>query len=174
MSRDIFLAAIIGPHGLAGEVRVKTFTTTPDALASYGPLHSEDGTNFTIAQLRVTKTDEAVIRFAEVGDRSTSEKLKGTRLHVARATLPDAEEEEFYHADLIGLRAEDSEGRVLGTVAAIHNFGAGDVLEITRDDGDAVMLPFTHEVVPAIEISAGRVIIAFPEEIDATREGSVE
>lgn len=174
MSRDVLLAAIIGPHGLAGEVRVKTFTTAPEALDAYGPLHSEDGAVFTVVQLRPTKADEAVVRFAEVGNRTASEKLKGVRLFVARAALPAAEDDEFYHADLIGLRAEDGEGRVLGTVAAIHNFGAGDVLEITRADGDTVMLPFTREVVPAIEIAAGRVMIAFPEEIDARTGGAVE
>ncbi|HTO40191.1 MAG TPA: ribosome maturation factor RimM [Rhizomicrobium sp.] len=172
MSRDVLLAAIIGPHGLSGDVRVKTFTATPDALGAYGPLHSPSGAPFTITSLRPTKDDEAVVRFAEITDRTASEALKGTQLFVGRSALPAAEDDEFYHADLVGLRAEDEEGRVLGTVTALHNFGAGDVLEITRADGDAVMLPFTREVVPAIEIAAGRVIIAFPEEVQS--EGSVE
>ncbi len=114
------------------------------------------------------------MRFAEIADRNAAESLKGTELFVSRSALPAVKDEEFYHADLIGLRAEDGEGRMLGTVSAIHNFGAGDVIEIKRDDGDSVMLPFTREIVPVIEIEAGRVIIAAPEEVEAETRGTVE
>ena len=82
---------------------------------------------------------------------------------IARHALPPPEEEEFYHADLIGLEAQDSEGRVIGTVAAIHNYGAGDVIEITRPDGDTVLLAFTRETVPVIAIAAGHIVVAVPE-----------
>lgn len=174
MPRNILLGAVIGAHGLKGEVKVKTFTHSPEKLGAYGPLATKDGRVFTVTQLRGVKPDEAVVRFAEIADRNASEALKGTELFVPRAALPAAEADEFYHADLVGLRAEDAEGRVLGTVSGIHNFGAGDVIELTRDDGDSVMLPFTREVVPAIEIEAGRVIIAAPEEVEAETRGSVE
>lgn len=174
MPRDVLLGAIIGPHGLKGEVRVKTFTANPETLGAYGPLRTEDGRAFNITHARSSKPDEVIIRFAEIGDRNAAEALKGTELFISRAALPDAEADEFYHADLIGLRAEDGEGRVLGAVCAIHNFGAGDVIEIKRDDGDSVMLPFTREVVPVIEIEAGRVIIAAPEEVEAETRGTVE
>ena len=127
-----------------------------------------------VAQLRAAKPDEAVVRFAEIADRNAAEALKGTELFVPREALPAAEADEFYHADLVGLRAEDEEGRVLGTVAGVHNFGAGDVIELVRADGDTVMLPFTREVVPVIEIEAGRVIIAAPEDVEAETKGSVE
>jgi len=174
MLRDLLLAAVIGPHGLKGEVRVKTFTAAPNNLAAYGPLHTKDGRTFTITDMRATKPDEAVARFAEITDRNASEALKGIELFVARAALPAADSEEFYHADLVGLRAEDTEGRAVGTVTGIHNFGAGDVIEIARDDGDMVMLPFTREVVPVIEIGAGRLVIAVPEEAEAEMKGFIE
>lgn len=174
MSRNVVLGAVIGAHGLKGEVKVKTFTHSPEKLGAYGKLSTSDGRTFTIKELRATKPDEAVARFAEIGDRNAAEALKGTELFVSRAALPDAEANEFYHTDLIGLRAEDGEGRVLGTVTALHNFGASDVIEISRDDGDSVMLPFTREVVPVIEIEAGRVIIAAPEEVEAETRGTVE
>jgi 16S rRNA processing protein RimM len=174
MPRNILLGAVIGAHGLKGEVKVKTFTRSPETLGAYGPLHTEDGRSFTLTHWRSNRPDEAIVRFAEVTGRNAAEALKGTELFVSRAALPKAEADEFYHADLIGLRAEDQEGRVIGTVAALHNFGASDVIEITRDDGDSVMLPFTREVVPLIEIEAGRVIIAAPEEVEAETRGTVE
>jgi len=174
MARNILLGAVIGAHGLKGEVKVKTFTHSPEKLGAYGPLSTKDGRALTVAQLRAAKPDEAVVRFAEIADRNAAEALKGTELFVPREALPAAEADEFYHADLVGLRAEDEEGRVLGTVSGVHNFGAGDVIEIVRADGDTVMLPFTREVVPVIEIEAGRVIIAAPEDVEAETKGSVE
>ena len=174
MARNILLGAVIGAHGLKGEVKVKTFTHSPEKLGAYGTLSTKDGRALTVAQLRASKPDEAVVRFAEIADRNAAEALKGTELFVPREALPAAEADEFYHADLVGLRAEDEEGRVLGTVSGVHNFGAGDVIEIVRADGDTVMLPFTREVVPVIEIEAGRVIIAAPEDVEAETKGSVE
>lgn len=174
MARNVVLGVVIGAHGLKGEVKVKTFTHLPEKLGAYGALSTADGRAFTVRELRGLKPDEAVVRFAEIGDRNAAEALKGTELFVSRDALPQAGADEFYHADLVGLRAEDGEGRVLGAVAAIHNFGAGDVIEIRRDDGDSVLLPFTREVVPVIEIEAGRVIIAAPEEVEAETRGTVE
>src|SRR5580765_6806560 len=107
------MAAVIGAHGLKGEVKVKTFTKTPGALARYKRLHAKDGRVFTIAQLRPGKADEAVATFAEVVDRNTAESLKGLELFVARDVLPAPDENEFYHADLIGLTAMDEADRVI-------------------------------------------------------------
>ncbi|HEY5346959.1 MAG TPA: ribosome maturation factor RimM [Rhizomicrobium sp.] len=171
MARDILLAAIIGAQGLKGEVRVKTFTQSPDALTRYGALHDKDGRSFTITALRVAKPGEAVMALAGVISREAAEALKGTELFVAREALPAPGEEEFYHADLVGLRAEDELGRMLGTVSALHNFGAGDVIEIVRADGDHIHLPFTRETVPVIEIAKGRIVIAMPEFVET---GDVE
>jgi 16S rRNA processing protein RimM len=172
--RDVLMAAVIGAHGLKGEVKVKTFTETPGALARYKRLHAKDGRVFTIAQLRRGKSDEAVATFAEVVDRNTAESLKGLELFVARDVLPAPDENEFYHADLIGLTAMDEADRVIGTVRAIHNYGAGDVIEIARGDGNTVMLPFAKDFVPQIDLKAGRVVIAEPAEVETGERGNVE
>jgi 16S rRNA processing protein RimM len=167
MTKDILLAAVIGAQGLKGAVRVKTFTADPDALGAYGALHDASGKRYEIAAFRVSKPGEAVMSFAGIGDRNAAEALKGTELFVARAALPQTGEDEFYHADLIGLEAFDSEGRRVGTISAIHNFGAGDVIAIHRADGDEVLLAFSRETVPQIDIEGGRVTIAVPEEDEA-------
>jgi 16S rRNA processing protein RimM len=164
MSRDILLAAVIGAQGLKGEVKVKTFTADPGALARYGVLHDAKGRIYEIAEFRPSKPGEAVMSFKGVGDRNGAEALKGVELFVKRTALPATGANEFYHADLIGLEAFDSEGRLVGKVAAIHNFGAGDVIAISRSDGDEVLLAFTAETVPEIDIEAGRIRIAVPED----------
>jgi 16S rRNA processing protein RimM len=172
LPRDVLLAAVMGAQGLKGEVKVKTFTATPDGLSRYGALHARDGRIFTITAFRPAKPGEAVIAFSEVRDRNTAEALRGTELYVARDALPPAEEEEFYHADLIGLEARDGEGRIIGKVAAVHNFGASDVIELIRADGDQVHLAFTHETVPHIHIADGYIVVAVPEEDEGN--GNVE
>lgn len=164
MAREILLAAIIGAQGLKGAVKVKLFTEAPQALSSYGPLRDAQGRKYEITAFRSGKPGEAVISFSSVADRNTAEALRGTELFVDRAVLPATAEEEFYHADLIGLEAQDSEGRMLGKVAAVHNYGAGDVIEIARPDGDSVLLAFTRETVPTIDIPGGRIVVAVPED----------
>jgi 16S rRNA processing protein RimM len=173
-SKDVLLAAVIGAQGLKGEVKVKAFTETPGALARYRILHTEDGRRFTVTAARATKPDEAILALAEVTDRSAAESLKGTELFVARNALPATAEEEFYHADLVGLRAEDEAGRVIGTVHAVHNYGAGDVIEIEQPGGDSLLLAFTLETVPRVEIAAGRIVVAVPRDIDAEDRHGVE
>jgi 16S rRNA processing protein RimM len=168
LPRDILLAAVMGAQGLKGEVKVKIFTGAPDALPRYGALHARDGRIFTITAFRPSREGEAVIAFAEVRDRNAAEALKGTELLVSRDALPAPDEDEFYHADLIGLEVRDSEGRVIGKVAAMHNFGASDVIELVRDDGDSVHLAFTRETVPHIHIADGYIVVAVPEDDDGT------
>jgi 16S rRNA processing protein RimM len=172
--RDVLLAAVIGAQGLKGELRVKTFTEHPEALARYRGLHTADGRRFTVTAARAAKPDEAILAFAEVADRSAAEALKGTELYVPREALPPTEQGEFYHADLVGLRAEDIEDRVIGHVKAIHNYGAGDVIEIEQPGGDTVLLAFTTETVPSIEIDKGRIVVAVPRDDEAEREHGVE
>jgi 16S rRNA processing protein RimM len=129
---------------------------------------------FTVVSAKATKSDEAVVTFAEVVDRNTAESLRGLELFVPREALPEPAENEFYHTDLIGLTAMDEADRVIGTVKAIHNFGAGDVIEIARSDGDSVMLPFAKSFVPIIDFAGGRVVIAEPEEVESGERGNVE
>ena len=163
---DVLLAAVMGAQGLKGEVKAKVFTDAPGALPRYGVLHDKNGRTFKITAFRSSKEGEAVIAFEGVNDRSSAEALKGTQLFVDRAALPEPDEDEFYHADLIGLEARDSEGRVLGKVAAIHNFCASDVIELVRSDGDQVHLAFTRETVPHIHIKDGYIIVAVPEDTE--------
>jgi len=164
----------MGAQGLKGEVKAKIFTATPDALPRYGVLHTKDGRKLKITAFRPSKEGEAVIAFEGINDRNTAQALKGVQLFVARDALPATEEDEFYHADLVGLEARDSEGRSLGKVAAIHNFGASDVIELTRADGDSVHLAFTRETVPHIHIAEGYIIVAVPEDDDDDGHHHVE
>ena len=154
--RDVLIAAVIGAHGLKGEVKLKLFT---DQLMRYPTLHARDGRAFTLNAAR-----GEVASFAEVADRSAAEALKGLELFVDREALPATEEGEFYHADLIGLVAMDEADREIGTIKAIHNYGAGDVIEISRGPDDTVMLPFARDFVPVVDIASGRVIVAVPED----------
>ena len=174
MTGDVLLGVVIGAQGLKGEVKVKTFTETPENIAAYGPLHTRDGRTFSIAALREAK-GLASVRFDGIATREAAESLKGTELYIFRATLPSPETQEFYHADLLGMQAEDTEGRHIGKVIAVHNFGAGDVIEIEREDGGGtVLMPFTQEIVPSIDIAERRIVVAAPEEVEAETKGWVE
>jgi 16S rRNA processing protein RimM len=159
MPHDVLMAAIVGAHGIKGEVRVKSFARSPDALRAYGPLHDETGRSFSWEALRDGGRGELIVRFHEVPDRNAAEALKGVKLYVPRAMLPAATAGEYYHTDLIGLVVVDGEGRRIGKVTAIDNYGAGDVLTIARDGGEDILLAFTRENVPAVDVELGRVTV---------------
>jgi 16S rRNA processing protein RimM len=156
------LVGVIGaPHGVRGEMRLKSFTGDPTAIASYGALSTEDGRRtFSILSLRRIKEDMVVVRLKDVDDRAAAETLTNTRLYIDRASLPPTEEDEFYHADLIGLRAETSGGALVGHVTTMQNFGAGDLLEIAPARGETILVPFTKKFVPHVDLGGGRVILA--------------
>jgi 16S rRNA processing protein RimM len=155
----ICVAQIGAAHGIRGEVRLRPFTGDPMAITSYGPLESEDGTRrFEIEALRPSK-DLFVARLAGVKDRNAAEALTNLKLYVSRDRLPPAAEGEFYHADLVGLAAVTPDGTSLGTVTAVHNFGAGDVIEIKPENGETLLVPFTDAAVPEIDIAAGRMVV---------------
>jgi 16S rRNA processing protein RimM len=162
----VLLGAVAAAHGIRGEVKVKTFTETPQGLGAYGLVTTEDGRALEIAQLRATKRDEAVVQFVGISDRNAAESLKGERLYVPRAALPAPEDGAFYHTDLVGLRAHDASGALLGTVGAVHNFGAGDVLEIACDGGGTEFVPFDDPHVPVVDIAGGRIVVALPSDAD--------
>lgn len=157
----ICLGQIGAPHGVRGEVRLHSFTANPTAIAAYGPLEAEDGRVFKIESLRPAK-HALVAKLSGVADRDAAERLTNTKLYVPRDRLPEpADADEFYHADLIGLRAVDSAGRECGTVVAVHNFGAGDLIELRRADGaQTELLPFDAATVPEVNVRGGTIVIS--------------
>src|SRR6266567_8502407 len=166
MSALICVARIGAAHGVRGAVKLWTFTEDPFAVKRYGPLLSKDGKRqFELAQAREAK-DHLVATFKGVTTREEAERLNGIELYVAREILPATDEDEYYHADLIGLAAVTSADEPLGRVAAIHNFGAGDIIEIAPPHGATMLLPFTNAVVPTVDLEGGRVVIELPQEIE--------
>lgn len=153
----ICIGAIAGAFGVRGEVRLKSFTTEPQAIAAYGPLTSEDGRRSFAITLTRPVTGGLGARLSGVSTREEAEALKGVTLWVARARLPHLPDDEFYHADLIGLPVHDPGGALLGQVRAIHDHGAGDILEVAGPQG-VLLLPFTRAVVPTVDLAAGRII----------------
>ena len=166
MTARVCVARIGAPQGLRGEVKLWTFTEDPFAVTRYGPLSIKDSARqLEVTQARAAK-DHLVATLTGVTTREEAERLNGVELYIARDKLPDTDEGEFYHTDLIGLAAFDAAGTTLGTVAAIHNFGAGDIIEIAPARGPTLMLPFTVAVVPTVDIAGGRVVIEMPGEIE--------
>jgi 16S rRNA processing protein RimM len=162
----ICVAKIGAAHGVRGEVRLWTFTEDPLAVASYGPLETRDGArSFAIKRIRAAKT-HLVATLDGVPTREAAEQLNGVELFVAREKLAVPADGEFYHADLIGLAAETASGDPLGKIVAVHNFGAGDIIEIAPASGATIMLPFSNAVVPVVDIAGGRIVIDRPAEID--------
>lgn len=154
----VLIAEIGGVHGIQGEVRVKLYSDNPAALTAYGPLQDAAGIRFKIKKHRPSKT-VFVCRIEGVADRTAAEKLNGTKLFIPRDRLPAPEEDEFYHIDLIGLAAKLPDGQILGQIQAVFDFGAGDILEIKPPKGALMLVPFTREFVPDIDLAAGHVII---------------
>jgi 16S rRNA processing protein RimM len=168
MTERIRVARIGAAHGVRGEVKLWPFTQDPLAVADYGPLETEDGARrFEIETLRAAK-DHLVARLKGVGDRDAAEKLRNTDLFISRDKLPKIDEEDtYYHADLVGMSAITPEGVPLGNVTAIHNFGAGDLIEIaTTAGGEPLLLPFTETVVPNIDMALRQITIVLPSVIE--------
>jgi 16S rRNA processing protein RimM len=172
MSAKICVGQFAGSHGVRGLAKLRSFTETPEAVASYGPLSDESGARVFRVSLQGKAKDLLLVRVEGISTREQAQALTGVQLFVDRSTLPETDdEEEFYHADLIGLRAELADGTLYGTVKAIYDFGAGDVLEIRTEQGTLEMLPFTRACVPLVEVGKGRILVDLPAVIEA-REGS--
>jgi 16S rRNA processing protein RimM len=166
VSAQVCVARIGAAHGVRGAVKLWTFTEDPFAVTRYGPLTTKDGArSFEVAHVREAK-DHLVATFKGIADRNAAERLNGIELYVAREKLPATDDDEYYHADLIGLAAETTGGAPLGKVIAIHNFGAGDIIEIAPASGATLLLPFSNEVVPTVDLAGGRVLIELPAEIE--------
>ncbi len=167
----VCIGAITGVRGLRGEVRIKSFTADPDGVAAYDQVTDEAGER--AYRIRVTGHVKGMViaRLDGIDDRDAAESLKGTKLYVPRSILPEPKDGAFYHADLVGLKAETAEGEPLGTVKAVHNFGAGDVIEITpgeKDGGkDELMVPFTNAAVPDVDLEQGLIVVSPPDYLEA-------
>lgn len=165
-AQKICVAKIGAAHGVRGEVRLWPFTEDPMSVIDYGPLSTRDGARrFEVVRARIAK-DHLVAVIKGVTNRDEAERLNGIELYVARDALPATDEGEYYHADLIGLAAIDPRGASIGTVTAIHNFGAGDIIEIAPKSGPSLLLPFTDAVVPTVDLAAGHVVVELPNEIE--------
>ena len=159
--RRVLVGVLGAAQGVRGEVRVKSYTAVATAIADYGPLWSEDGRrSFTFMALRPLKDDMLVARIVGLTDRDGAAALTGTKLYVDRASLPPPDDDEFYQVDLLGLLAEDEAGRALGRVAAVQNFGAGDLLAIAPSAGETLLVPFTKAFVPILDFEGGRLVVA--------------
>ncbi len=163
MSKDLVcVGAIAGSFGVRGEVRLKSFCAEPEAIADYGPLTTEDGKqSFDIRITRPIKNGFAA-RLTGIQTKEQGDALKNTRLYAPRERLPALPDDEFYHADLIGLEVVDTGGTSLGRIRSIHDHGAGDILEV-QGTGQQLLLPFTRDVVPTVDVAAGRIVADPPE-----------
>jgi 16S rRNA processing protein RimM len=166
MAAPICVARIGAPHGVRGAVKLWTFTEDPLAVKRYGPLATKDGArSFEVTHAREAK-GHLVATLKGIATREEAERLNGIELYIAREKLPETGADEYYHADLIGLAAVDAADQPIGRVIAIHNFGAGDIIEIAPPSGATMLLPFTNAVVPTVDLAKGRVVIELPAEIE--------
>ncbi len=163
----ICVGAIAGSFGVKGEVRLKSFCADPEAIASYGPLFTENGAQSFKVSLTRPVANGIGARLSGVTTKEQADALKGTSLYVSREKLPSLGDDEFYHADLIGLEVRDTGGALIGKVAAVHNHGATDLLEVSGPVlKEPLLIPFTRAIVPTVDLTAGRVIADLPEGLD--------
>jgi 16S rRNA processing protein RimM len=161
---QVVVARIGAAHGIKGEVRVTSYTADPADLDRYAPLMAADGRTFAVASARPAGNapNVLVVRFEGIVDRTQAETLNGIELSVPRAAFGEAAADEFFHSDLIGLSAVTPEGNALGTVIAVQNYGAGDLLEIAPLRGNTILVPFTQAAVPEVDIAGGRLVVDPP------------
>jgi len=162
MSDRLCIGVVVGAHGVKGALRIKAFTADPADLTAYGPLTGEAGQKWKLKLAGIDAKGVVTAKIDGVDDRNQAEALKGAKLYIERGALPEADEDEFYIADLIGLPAENPAGEPLGTIKAVFNFGAGDIVEVSGDQGD-ILVPFTLKAVPVVDVKARRVVIDPPE-----------
>jgi len=171
--RRVCLGAITGAHGIRGEVRIHCFASDPASLTAFGPLGDETGRRTFVVEGLRDANKGYIARIRGVTDRNAAEALRGTQLFIERDALPEPEEEDSYYLDdLVGLKARDPAGQELGDVIAVHDFGAGDVIEVQRPQGrQTFMVPFAESFVPALDVDAGFIVIDAPADwIEAAPE----
>lgn len=172
----LLLGRIVTVHGIRGEVVIDSYTDAPEDIGAYGPLQTADGAReFVVKAARTTPKGGVIARLAGVDDRNAAEALRGTELYVSRDKLPPAEDGEFYYADLIGLKALNESGENVGTVVAVQNFGAGDLIEVRlHGEPQTEYIPFTDAFVPVVDVPAGHVVVIMPASTPDDDEGPVE
>ena len=171
MPERILVGTIAGAHGLRGQVRIRSFTAAPADVAAYGPLTDEGGgRRFELVVTGAAK-DGVIARIEGIADRTAAEALRGVRLYVPRSALPSPAADEYYRADLIGLRAELTDGSTYGQVVDVQNYGAGDLLEIQFPIGGTELLLFSDSAVPVVDLAAGRIVVVPPAVIEARPDG---
>ncbi|MFD0978861.1 ribosome maturation factor RimM [Tropicimonas aquimaris] len=164
MADRVCVGAIAGAFGVKGEVRLKSFCAVPEDIAAYGALFTEDGARFFTVEITRPVKNGLAVHLSGVASKEQADALKGIRLFADRSRMPALPEDEFYHADLIGLEVRDTGGTLLGTVRAVQEYGAGDMLEIHGPGlKSTVLLPFTREAVPTVDIASGRIVVDPPE-----------
>ena len=157
----ICIGVIVGAHGIKGGVRVKCFTDQPKAIGKYGPVQDESGQRRWKVRVQGESKGLALLALDGVGDRNMAETLKGVKLYVDRTQLPQGDEDEFLVADLVGCRAVAPDGKPLGQISEVFDFGAGEVLEV-KGPGGTFMVPFAHQFVPHVDVEARQVVIEPP------------
>lgn len=172
MDDEVLVGVFGAPHGVRGEIRLKSYTQDPMSIADYGALRDSAGRQYALAAARPLKDDLLVVRIKGFADRDAAQKLTNVKLYIARAKLPPPGEDEFYCRDLIGLRAETPAGVLLGRIVAVPNYGAGDILEVAPPAGETLLFPFTRAVAPRVDLAGGRVIIEPPVEIEGDKNPS--
>lgn len=167
----VLLGHIVGAHGIRGAVLVRSYTGDPEAIAGYGPLETEGGDARFVLKVQGATAKGLICQVEGVSDRTRAEKLKGAALYVERDRLPPADDGEFYHVDLVGLAAVTETGAPLGTVVAVPNYGAGDLLEVRPgSDKRTVLYPMIEEVVRRVDVAGGVIVLSPPDEVDAGDE----
>ena len=162
----VCVGTVSGPKGLDGSLRIRSYTTQPEDIISYGPVSDRTGENqYDIDILQSTKKG-LVVKIGGIEDRDAAEAIKGLDLYVSRGSLPELDEGEFYFSDLIGLDAVNLNGSLIGKVKSVDNFGAGNVMELEMQDGNYLSLPFSLDVVPVVDIPGGRVVVNLPNQSD--------
>lgn len=165
-AREIVVGQIAGAFGVRGEVRVRSFCAEPADIALYTPLRADGGQVFRVLVVTGQAPGALIARIEGIATKEEADALKGARLWADRSRLPDPGDEEYYHADLIGLEVLDPGGAVLGKVKAVLNHGAGDLLEIARAGEDSLLVPFTRAAVPVVDLAARRVVVDPPGEVE--------
>ena len=155
----ICVGEITSAHGIKGALKLKVFTANAEDITAYGALVDEQGKTYDLSIVRLVSGDSLIAMLKGIDNRTAAEALRGIKLYISRTQLPEPEEDEYYHTDLIGMTVESTDGELVGTIKSVQNHGAGDFLEIMTSTGAMITIPFTKEAVPQVRLSDRKVIV---------------